>query len=1410
MNPELMQSSGLDVRDIFHKDSEVYAYLNQITQDIVTKFKDGYLLYLYLIDLYKIIIPDDTLNKRVHVFFLLYCSPIVNFNDVNKLKLLIFAEKYKKIYPIGRPWEKTDNLLAEERFLPTSKYMKTYIENTYERLMLSKRAYELRIRKSDTSQIVIGKTHQYIIGDLQSHFWIQKFFEPLSYEVEIRFQNVSGLEFGKLFNYFMLSDKFYFHNVISHVVILNEGVREILFKESNPIAKPFIQQKRELSSYKNPQWGFKVAVSEEKVLTGIGVDTTRHNRRLKNTFRFYTSDRHSCFFNMEIALSIVVEFIQGKSYPQRKFEVEIERKFGRDGYWKKTVNSQLIQNSIKNILQISRGDYPLDCSEQEQVNFFLCGLIKRQVFNPIKFVANKVLPFSKSRALEYVSFKYFISPKLDGDRKLLLVKSGLGSFLLALDGSIFRVGPFFRSNTSISILLDCEVVAESLHVFDIITHSKYPEIERQTFSERYKQIRSIITWITDEALLYRGFVIYVKPFQPLTKPEDMIAAINIVRKQCKYDGVILQSDTHYYTSHIFKWKPRYMNTIDFMISDNNTPIDIYQNEIKRVNLKINHDILLYTKHFSLKNFVTECFFNPLDGCFYPIKIRFDKPLPNTQFVIDETLKLISEHFSDKNFLGFQLPLARKIINEIKRKLLTSNGKGVLLDIGSGQGGDVDKWEMFDKIIAVEPDKTQYDRLQQRLYNNPTIATKTRVEQQWFSKSSYASILKGTLPDIITAFFSVNFVFESPKTLEGFVDALNNSATHNCPVLMLIHDGNDLIKYVKPIGSGVIDIEEQGNKLNITIVGTEYVKNIVEYAFDTVHFVRVASQFFSVSVSSFVDVIKQYIPSANIEVLSNIEQQWLKSIRLITLVKEKPLDTVEQIIGEEIVGENGEELAEEEMSPEIEGVEIEYPQDDDKITDPFRDVMDEEDDIVILEEEPSVTVEHVTIFHPDYLIESSIGKVYAMDDVNERCLLIFEKYKSRYEECYNALNREYNSLVWKQSKFTYVVLECLLRYELLFDVWSNLDPYTFLSENLLPYEISYQTDGKTLDSLLTNGFIPYNAEFPNIIKGMSKTLGPVTMVIIDSPLKEDFLSNFNFCRLFLPLSHPCIVFVSYGRCSISQDDLKRGLVSYLTTYEEYMDSVNNCYKIFKTYVTTTKESEQLALLPPDQGIVWKGNSCYADSVLMCMGASNMVKIYLNLLSRCDFPISQEVYTIVEQIYRNRKGTLSEKLITELGLTCGEMEDAADFYNKLCDKIPTLNFDVVRKGETSGQSVSTLLKHDMDNQNFRQIRGSLFVVENNTDDAIINRYKNLTTLRQSDNSQSVQSKKIKEQEFINYKLQACVYLLPLHYICVFRRYKQWYLYDGLDKPTVKRIKTFVLSEYKEKPTVPYLLFHSKRCS
>lgn len=84
--------------------------------------------------------------------------------------------------------------------------------------------------------------------------------------------------------------------------------------------------------------------------------------------------------------------------------------------------------------------------------------------------------------------------------------------------------------------------------------------------------------------------------------------------------------------------------------------------------------------------------------------------------------------------GIGTPLLRNYHNIVKSKLLDILDEGILLDIGSGKGGDINKWNKFKKVYAIDPN------LNMRTHKENIIEFNTEAKNlPKFAKYDYVSI-----------------------------------------------------------------------------------------------------------------------------------------------------------------------------------------------------------------------------------------------------------------------------------------------------------------------------------------------------------------------------------------------------------------------------------------------------------------------------------------------------------------------------------------------------------------------------------------------------------------------------------------------------------------------------------------------
>ena len=189
---------------------------------------------------------------------------------------------------------------------------------------------------------------------------------------------------------------------------------------------------------------------------------------------------------------------------------------------------------------------------------------------------------------------------------------------------------------------------------------------------------------------------------------------------------------------ICKWKPKEMRSIDFLVEiRQSTPtdkkiilyaldVDPKTNERKmrpfvgsrsyplNNRIDVHHPIL----DSLLNKTIVEFYWDETKNLLVPIRIRTDKVSPNRYFSALNIWKGVFSGIDPETLRGKTFQLMRAYHNQIKLNLYqnvspTRNHR-VLLDIGSGRGGDIKKWNNFELVFAVEPNPSHLEDLRQRL------------------------------------------------------------------------------------------------------------------------------------------------------------------------------------------------------------------------------------------------------------------------------------------------------------------------------------------------------------------------------------------------------------------------------------------------------------------------------------------------------------------------------------------------------------------------------------------------------------------------------------------------------------------------------------------------------------------------
>lgn len=235
--------------------------------------------------------------------------------------------------------------------------------------------------------------------------------------------------------------------------------------------------------------------------------------------------------------------------------------------------------------------------------------------------------------------------------------------------------------------------------------------------------------------------------------------------------------------------------------------------------------------------------------FFPLRQRSEKPVANSFPVALDVWKNIQDPITWETLRGQSLPdtegagrersslqLMRKYHNRVKNDLFRSSS-GVLLDIGSGRGGDIDKWQNYDTVLAVEPNENHIQELRQRLSRSPMQYRVTVLqaggEETKKIVDKVREITDGKGVDTVSLMLSLSLF--SREALGKVLDTVSKSLKANGKILVLSVDGRSVKQFFSPpklskyslapryqemnLETAYLRVNPEQNKLFISIAGT---------------------------------------------------------------------------------------------------------------------------------------------------------------------------------------------------------------------------------------------------------------------------------------------------------------------------------------------------------------------------------------------------------------------------------------------------------------------------------------------------------------------------------------------------------------------------------------------------------------
>jgi len=307
----------------------------------------------------------------------------------------------------------------------------------------------------------------------------------------------------------------------------------------------------------------------------------------------------------------------------------------------------------------------------------------------------------------------------------------------------------------------------------------------------------------------------VAPYNPIRKAESKMRR----KLRLSERSLTRQSD-------ICKWKPATKLTIDFSIKhrlDGKIDLLVFErgnNLIPFRGSKYNpfdSETMVDYKHPIISEHPTgsiiEFAWDKTRNMFIPLKARPDKKNPNAWDIAEDNWDEIHNPITEEVLKGENFTLMRKYHNRIKRQLFRNvlqnshrkSEEKFLLDIGSGRGGDVDKWKSFDKIVAVEPSSDHILELKRRIKLH-NMEDKVKIVQAGGEDTSIITKIVedfiGKRVDVVSMMLSMTFFWKNSNILSRLVETINENLDYEGKIIFMTMDGDTVEESFNPYFLGM--------------------------------------------------------------------------------------------------------------------------------------------------------------------------------------------------------------------------------------------------------------------------------------------------------------------------------------------------------------------------------------------------------------------------------------------------------------------------------------------------------------------------------------------------------------------------------------------------------------------------------
>lgn len=612
--------------------------------------------------------------------------------------------------------------------------------------------------------------------------------DQVEFELEIRFQHVTGSEFNRLMTYMQnLPIPTYYDETVDYFYANN--VRVIKWPRSN---KEICLQKNILSQVHVPEKDVKVTWAKEM---NLGRHANYHTVQLIRR-KYRTSFQMQ---NLLLQLTRVVNEATGSVH----HEIEIE-------IWdvKRSFTFARIDHLLNQIEKITFRD-----SKTSQQHTFRGALPKTLDMHDISRLQNE---------------KFAATLKMDGSRALVLLNDTGMIQCTTRDGSILGLeNQKFMTTNFVNCMFDAEY-NESDKIFYLYDTIMFNGIDCRseevvyTLPQRLKFLQDFVETV--------GHPFHAKTHwlhHEWTWPIIQQWASTMKEGEANdsgIDGIIFTKEEMGYprqsrTNDILKWKPRHLQSIDFQISKsaglqhhmNHWTLSVLTQD-KLIpfphcpSIKVDKEISDRFENHS----IVECVYQSATHSFVPQRTRFDKTKPNYITTANDVWSAVCSPVLPSMFdcCSTQIPkwqMLRRLHGQIKRSLLSLILEFLIceaephsvLDIACGRGGDLHSLKSYQSSIQsyIGSDINENNlrearhRFQEHI-TDPHFSYEFHLAD-WRQDLRQHEMLSIAKKYLVSVQFAIHFFFESPLSWTHFIQNINQATVIGSYLIATVFDADQV-------------------------------------------------------------------------------------------------------------------------------------------------------------------------------------------------------------------------------------------------------------------------------------------------------------------------------------------------------------------------------------------------------------------------------------------------------------------------------------------------------------------------------------------------------------------------------------------------------------------------------------------